>query len=51
MATWPTITQTGGGNWVVWGGGITNREAFAFTLQSAEPNVGAFISDITVFTK
>jgi hypothetical protein len=50
MATWPTITQTGGPRqWTAWGGGITNHEVFAFTLQSAEPNVGAFISNVTVF--
>lgn len=52
---WVEVLQNGNvaddyTNWVVWGGGITNHEAFAFTLQSAEPNVGAFISDITVFT-
>jgi hypothetical protein len=50
MATWPTITQTGGPfRWFVWGGNITNHEAFAFTLQSAEPNVGAYLSDICVY--
>ena len=31
------------------GRGITNHEAFAFTLQSADPNVGALISDVTVY--
>jgi len=50
MATWGTITQTGGGEWIVWGGNITNHEVFAFTLQSAEENVGALISEDTVFT-
>jgi hypothetical protein len=50
MATWNTITQTGGPQrWTVWGGNITNHEAFAFTLQSAEHNVGALISDVTVY--
>ena len=49
MATWSTITQTGGGRWWVAGGGITNHEAFAFTLQSAERNVGELISNVTVF--
>ena len=50
MATWPTITQTGGPQeWTVWGGHITNHEVFAFTLQSAEPNVGALIGNVTVF--
>jgi hypothetical protein len=50
MATWPTITQTGGPNrWTVWGGNITNHEAFAFTLKFAPPNTGALISDVTVY--
>jgi hypothetical protein len=50
MATWSTITQTGGQQWVASGGGITNHEVFAFTLQSAGENVGALISEVTVFT-
>jgi hypothetical protein len=49
MATFPTITQTGSGRWTCWGGGITNHEAFAFTLQSSEHDVGALISNVTVF--
>jgi hypothetical protein len=49
MATFPTLTQTGGSPWIVNGGGITNHEAFAFTLQSSENDVGALISQITVF--
>lgn len=51
MATFPTITQSGPGPqlWINSGGGITNHEAFAFTLQSASPNVGALISNVTVF--
>ncbi|HEY6490490.1 MAG: hypothetical protein WCC26_19320 [Terracidiphilus sp.] len=50
MATWQTMTQTGGPQrWIVWGGNITNHEAFAFTLQSAERNVGALISDVSVY--
>jgi hypothetical protein len=51
MATFPTITQSGPGPqfWVNSGGGITNHEAFAFTLQSADPNVGALISNVTVY--
>ncbi len=50
MATFPTITQVGGPQtWINAGGGITNHEAFAFTLQSAPPNVGALISNVTVF--
>ncbi len=51
MATWPTITMTGGGSWFVADGGITNHEVFAFTLQSAENGVGAFISNVTVFDR
>jgi hypothetical protein len=50
MGTWATITQTGSNNWLVWNENITNHEAFAFTLQSSENNVGAYISNITVFT-
>ncbi|MGO8951230.1 MAG: hypothetical protein ACLQUY_26960 [Ktedonobacterales bacterium] len=50
MATFPTITQVGGPKtWVNSGGRITNHEAFAFTLQSAPPDVGALISNVTVF--
>ncbi len=50
MGTWATMTQTGGPQrWAVWNENITNHEAFAFTLQSAEDNVGALISDITVY--
>jgi hypothetical protein len=50
MATWNTMTQTGGPQrWQLAGGGITNHEVFAFTLQSAEHNVGALISDVTVY--
>jgi hypothetical protein len=50
MATWPTLTQTGGPiRWTVWGGNITNHEAFAFTLQKSERDVGALISDISVY--
>jgi hypothetical protein len=44
------MTQTGGPRrWAVWGGNITNHEVFAFTLQSAENNVGALISNVTVY--
>jgi len=49
MATWGTITVTGGQTWLLAGGDITNHEVFAFTLQSSEKNVGALISDVTVF--
>jgi hypothetical protein len=49
MATWNTITVTGGQDWLLAGGGITNHEVFAFTLQSSENNVGAQISNVTVF--
>jgi hypothetical protein len=51
MATFPTITMSGGGPqlWINSGGGITNHEAFAFTLQGAPPNVGALITNVSVF--
>ncbi len=50
MATFPTLTQTGGPlTWAVWGGSITNHEVFAFTLQSAGRNTGALVDDVTVF--
>ncbi|HXW69918.1 MAG TPA: hypothetical protein VEK34_00490 [Methylocella sp.] len=51
MATFPTITQSGGGPqlWINSGGNITNHEVFAFTLQNAPPNVGALISNVSVF--
>lgn len=51
MATFPTITQSGPGPqlWINSGGNITNHEAFAFTLQQAPTNIGALISDVTVF--
>ena len=49
MGTWNTITQTGSQDWIVWNQDITNHEAFAFTLQSSENDVGAYISNITVF--
>lgn len=50
MATWPILTQTGGPQrWWVAGGGITNHEVFAFALESAEHNIGALISDVTVY--
>lgn len=49
MATFPTLTQSGTQGWFVFGGGITNHEVFAFTLQAAPPNVGALISDVSVY--
>ena len=51
MATFPTITQSGPGPqlWINSGGSITNHQAFAFTLQSADPNIGALISNVSVF--
>jgi hypothetical protein len=52
MATWNTITQVGGPQrWQMWGGNITNHEAFAFTLQKSENDVGALISDVTVYVE
>ena len=53
MATFPRITQNGNTTltWTNSGGGITNHEVFAFTLQSTSPNngTGALVSDVTVF--
>jgi len=53
MATFPTITQNGNTTltWTNSGGGITNHEVFAFTLQATSPSngTGALISDVTVF--
>ena len=53
MATFPTITQNGNTTltWTNSGGGITNHEVFAFTLQRTSPTngTGALVSDVTVF--
>ena len=53
MATFPTITQNGNTTitWQNSGGGITNHEVFAFTLQHTSPTngTGALISNVTVF--
>ncbi len=49
MATFPTLTQSGTQSWHVEGGGITTHEVFAFSLQSAPANVGARISDVSVY--
>lgn len=53
MATFPTITQPGNTSrtWINSGGGITNHEVFAFTLQNTGPGntTGVMLSDITVF--
>jgi hypothetical protein len=50
MATWPQLTQIGGPvRWIMWGGNITNHEAFAFTLKKTEHDVGALISNVTVY--
>jgi hypothetical protein len=53
MATFPTITQNGNTTltWTNSGGGITNHEVFAFTLQSTSPSngTGVLISNVTVF--
>jgi hypothetical protein len=51
VATWKTISQTGGPlRWQLWGGNIGDKEVFAFNLQGTEHNVGALISDVTVYT-
>jgi len=53
VATFPTITQNGNTTrtYTNQGGGITNHEVFAFTLQSTFPanSTGALISGVTVF--
>jgi hypothetical protein len=50
MATFGDMTQFGGSTVsVVSGQNITNHEAWAFTLEAADFNVGALISDISVF--
>ncbi len=53
MATFPTITQNGNTTltWTNSGGGITNHEVFACTLQNTSPSntTGALISNVTVF--
>jgi hypothetical protein len=50
MGTFANLSQTGGPiRWEVSGQNITNHEAWAFTLNSAGFNVGALISDVTVY--
>jgi hypothetical protein len=53
MATFPPITLNGNTTtrWINQGGGITNHEVFAFTLQDTSPanTTGVLISDVTVF--
>jgi hypothetical protein len=53
MATFPTITLNGNTTttWTNQGGGITNHEVFAFTLQHTSPEntTGVLLSDVTVF--
>ena len=53
MATFPTITLNGNTttSWTNQGGGITNHEVFAFTLQNTSPanTTGVLLSDVTVF--
>lgn len=53
MATFPTITLNGGTTTSWWnqGGGITNHEVFAFTLNNTSPanTTGVLLSDVTVF--
>jgi hypothetical protein len=49
MATFPTTTQIGTTTWEASGGGITNHEVFAFTLQNtSQPGIGALVSNVTV---
>jgi len=53
MATFPTITLNGNTTttWTNQGGGITNHEVFAFTLQNTSPanTTGVLLSNVTVF--
>ena len=52
MATFPTITLNGNTTttWTNQGGGITNHEVFAFTLQNTSPanTTGVLLSNVTV---
>jgi hypothetical protein len=49
MATWH-ITQTGQAEWFLWGGNITNHEAFAIAPDNTVPaNVGITLGGIAVF--
>ncbi len=43
----PAVPQ----RWQVWGGGITNHEEFAFTLSGTDNDIGAVISDVTVYVE
>jgi len=53
MVTFPTITQNGNTtvSWINSGGGLTNHEVFAFTLQNTSPtnSTGVLVSNVTVF--
>jgi hypothetical protein len=50
MGTFPTISQRGGSRTYTLGGqNITTHEVWAFTLTDWEQNVGALISNVTVF--
>jgi hypothetical protein len=53
MALWGPFTQNGNTTmgWQVWGGNITNHEAFAVQLDSTSPNntTGATFSNLVVF--
>jgi hypothetical protein len=50
MATTGFVSQTGGPfTWIVSGGGITNHEVWTFTLEVANTNVGALVSNATVY--
>jgi hypothetical protein len=49
MATWPTISVKGSHSFIITASDITNHEVFAFTLQTAQNDVGVFLSNVTVF--
>jgi hypothetical protein len=49
MATWQTVSTAESMDFILAGGGITNHEVFAFALQGVMLDVGAQISNVTVF--
>lgn len=53
MALWGPFTQNGNttAGWELWGGGITNHEAFAVQLDNTSPTneTGATFSDLNVY--
>lgn len=52
MAVWGPYSQNGNTTigWTVWGGNITNHEAFAVQLEtSGTSNTGALLSNVIVY--